>query len=114
MSDFSNRLRSLIEELGVSYTELERLTGIPKSSLQRYATGITEKISMEKVVILAGALGVAPEYLIGWNTTSTAEDREVTRVLKDRPEVRELINVAKELSKDKVEALTEIAKVMRT
>ena len=68
MSDLSNRIIRLIEENGLSYGELAELTGIPKSALQRYATGETEKIPLPRIATIAKALGVSSAYLIGWDT----------------------------------------------
>lgn len=67
MSDISNRILALIEEKNISYRELSEITGIPKSALQRYSSGETTKIPMDRVVVLAHALGVSSEYLLGWN-----------------------------------------------
>ena len=43
------------------------MTGIPKSALQRYATGETEKIPINRLQIIAKALNVSAEYLMGWD-----------------------------------------------
>ena len=37
------RLKESIEKSGLSYVELEKKTGIAKSSIQRYASGTTKK-----------------------------------------------------------------------
>ena len=66
MSDISDRLLAEIERKGYSYGELARLTGIPKSAIQRYATGETGKIPMDRIESLAKALNVTPEYIMGW------------------------------------------------
>lgn len=49
MSDYSARILPLIEQKNVSYSELAKMTGIPKSALQRYATGETEKIPLDRI-----------------------------------------------------------------
>ncbi len=67
MSDISNRILALIEEKDISYRELSEITGIPKSALQRYSSGKTTKIPMDRVAVLARALDVTSEYLLGWN-----------------------------------------------
>lgn len=41
-SSQSSRIRSAREKSGLSYGELSKATGIPKSALQRYATGETQ------------------------------------------------------------------------
>lgn len=39
----ADRLKKLFESRGLSYAQLEEVTGIPKSVLQRYASGETKK-----------------------------------------------------------------------
>jgi transcriptional regulator with XRE-family HTH domain len=67
MSTRSERIKSLIEESGKSYQELEKITGIKKSSLQRYASGVTAKIPLDVIEKLSKAFNVSQEYLMGWN-----------------------------------------------
>ena len=67
MSTRSERIRLLIEQSGQSYQELEKLTGIKKSSLQRYATGVTAKIPLDVIEKLSKAFNVSKAYLMGWN-----------------------------------------------
>lgn len=67
MSTRSERIRSLIEQSGKSYQELEKLTGIKKSSLQRYASGVTTKIPLDVIEKLSIAFNVSQQYLMGWD-----------------------------------------------
>ena len=66
MSTRSERIKSLIEQSGRSYQELDKLTGIKKSSLQRYASGATTKIPLDVIEKLSVAFNVSQEYLMGW------------------------------------------------
>lgn len=66
MSDISKRILSILAEKEISYGELSDKTGIPKSALQRYATGQTEKIPIDRLQRIASAIGSTPEYLMGW------------------------------------------------
>ena len=66
MSIRSERIKSLIEQSGHSYQELERITGIKKSSLQRYASGATVKIPLDVIEKLSATFNVPQEYLMGW------------------------------------------------
>ena len=68
MSDISERILNIITEKDISYGELSEKTGIPKSALQRYATGQTEKIPIDRLQLIASAIGTTPEFLMGWNT----------------------------------------------
>lgn len=66
MSEMSKKILALIANKNVSYGELSILTGIPKSALQRYASGETEKIPIDRLKKIAIALGCEPAYLMGW------------------------------------------------
>ena len=79
MSTRSERIKSLIEQSGKSYQELEKITGIKKSSLQRYASGATTKIPLDVIEKLSIAFNVSQEYLMGWDEKkSSPSEPELT------------------------------------
>ena len=94
MSIHSERIKALIEKSELSYQELEKLTGIKKSSLQRYASGVTTKIPLDVIEKLAKVFHVSREYLMGWDKIKdhpsepqlTGVDKELWEVLKLIPE----------------------------
>ena len=49
MSAISDRILEQIKQANISYGDLSTMTGIPKSALQRYATGETEKIPLDRL-----------------------------------------------------------------
>ena len=63
-----NRLKESIEKSGLSYVELERITKIAKSSIQRYASGSTKKIPIDAIQSIARAVGVSAAYIMGWES----------------------------------------------
>ncbi len=67
MSIRSERIKALIEQSEHSYQELEIITGIKKSSLQRYASGVTSKIPLDVIEKLSKTFAVSQEYLMGWS-----------------------------------------------
>ena len=67
MSIRSERIKALVESSDMSYQDLEKLTGIKKSSLQRYASGVTSKIPLDVIEKLSVAFNVSQEYLMGWD-----------------------------------------------
>ena len=67
MSIRSERIKALIEQSEKSYIELEKSTGIKKSSLQRYASGATSKIPLDVIEKLSKEFNVSQEYLMGWD-----------------------------------------------
>lgn len=89
------RLKSVLEERGISKAELSRRTGISNSSLSEY---LSEKYEpkQDKIALIAKALNVSPAWLLGFETptptTKTATD-------KDLPELtpRDELQIAKEL-----------------
>ena len=107
MSTRSARIKALVDNSGKSYQELEKITGIKKSSLQRYASGETSKIPLDVIEKLSVAFNVSQEYLIGWEEKEVSPDKpELTegekklwdlfrKIPEDRqPEALELLRVA--------------------
>jgi transcriptional regulator with XRE-family HTH domain len=94
MSIRSERIKALVEQSDLSYQELEKLTGIKKSSLQRYASGATTKIPLDVIEKLSAAFNVSQEYLMGWDEKKdspsegqlTGVDKELFDLLKLIPE----------------------------
>lgn len=66
MNKITERIRQAIERTGKSYRDLEIETGIPHSAIQRYATGATLHIPIDRIKKLGHALGTTAEYLTGW------------------------------------------------
>lgn len=83
----AKRLSIAIKKSGLSYPELEKLTGIPKSSLQRYATGATKKIPIDYMEKIADALNIDAKYLtFGENEEKpapTEDENELLKVVKE-------------------------------
>lgn len=112
MSIRSERIKSLIEESGKSYMELEKATGIKKSSLQRYASGVTSKIPLDVIEKLSNAFNVSQEYIMGWDekekSPSEAQLTEGEKLMLDlfrqiptdrQPEALDLLRVALKMQK---------------
>lgn len=85
MKDRAARIHKLIIESGKTYQELEKLTGIKKSSLQRYASGVTEKIPLTAIEKLANAFSVSESFIM-WGETknpTTDFDSGITKAKSD-------------------------------
>lgn len=74
MDERSRRISEAIEKSGLSYPELEKITGVSKSSLQRYATGVTKKIPIDCIEKIAEATGFDARYLMCWEDSDTKKD----------------------------------------
>ena len=90
------RISDAILNSGYSYAELSKLTGISKSSLQRYATGETKKISLDCVEAIAAATGRDARYLMGWEDEKSAPTEPVQNALTPRQE--RIVNLFNELT----------------
>ena len=79
------RLKECIEKSGLTYMELEKKTGIAKSSIQRYANGSTRKIPIDAIQAIAKAVDVPATYIMGWeqNVTPLSNDNVFMRPLYD-------------------------------
>lgn len=67
MNERAARIKKLIEGSGKSYRELEEITGVKKSSLQRYASGAITKMPLDVVEKLESAFNVPRGYIMGWD-----------------------------------------------
>lgn len=69
----AKRLSEAITASGYSYPELEKMTGVSKSSIQRYATGETKKIPIDFLEKLAEVLHTDIRYLMCWEDDKPAD-----------------------------------------
>lgn len=83
MSEISERILERIKQSNTSYGDLSKVTGIPKSALQRYATGETEKIPLDRLEKIAAALGVSAAYLMGWKYDPETTSDEMLALMVD-------------------------------
>lgn len=58
------RLLTLMKANKLSYQDLAEITHVHKSTLQRYFTGSTKKIPIERLWPIAFALNTTPQYLM--------------------------------------------------
>ena len=66
MTTRAERINKAIKDKGISYAELEKITGVSKSALQRYASGETKKIPIDAIEKIAAATGTDARYLMCW------------------------------------------------
>ena len=65
MSDIRKKLYEVRTEKDVSLSKLSNMTGIAKSTLQRYETGATKKIPLDAIYLIEKALNLAAGCLLG-------------------------------------------------
>lgn len=108
MNEITQRLYTAIIEKGISYGELARLTGIPKSAIQRYATGATGKIPLERLSSLADALGIPRSALTGWE--ESAQDAPSAGA-EELPEITMIARAGKKMSPERRQDMLQLLKI---
>lgn len=90
----SERLRKVMDDKNISYRELSELTGIPKSTLQRYVTNNTSKIPIEYANILANKLNISLSWLMGNDRSEFhsqfGTDQELREYFADQPQLLDM------------------------
>lgn len=86
-----DNLRKAREKCELSYAELANLTGIAKSTLQRYETGTTSKIPLDVIEKIAIALKTSPQALLGWQTEESNLNKPDSLSAKDEKDVSKMI-----------------------
>lgn len=71
------RLNEIIKKNGYTFAELEKLTGVSKSSWQRYAAGKTKKIPVDALEKIAKVANVEPRYLLCWEDKMVIDPAEI-------------------------------------
>jgi transcriptional regulator with XRE-family HTH domain len=107
MNERAKRLSEAIEKSGYSYPELEKITGIPKSSIQRYATGVTKKIPIDCIELIALATNTDSRYLMCWDDLPTADSSdmspeavETASMIHEAENTEEIINIVETVIED--------------
>lgn len=71
---FTQRVKQLRKEAGYSYAQLEKLTGISRSTLQRYETNENPKVPLPKLTAIAQAFNVSEAYLLGYESKNIPQN----------------------------------------
>ena len=111
MTTRSERIKLLIEQSGRSYQELEKATGIKKSSLQRYASGTTAKIPLNAIEMLSKAFNVSQEYLMGWTDEANASKKSSPSEENLTEGEQLLLNLFRQIPEDKQELVLQMIRV---
>ena len=103
----AERIKLLVEQSGMSYQELEKATGVKKSSLQRYASGATAKIPLDVIEKLSKYFNVSQKYLMGWDE----EEKNTPEEPKLSEGERMLVELFRLVPKEKQDMVLEMIRV---
>lgn len=90
--NFSEKLSYAMREKKISIRELSDMTGIPKSAIQRYTSGATDKIPIDRMMLMAEALGIEPAFVMGWNDAPSIETQDADPVKAELVSIYDKLN----------------------
>lgn len=90
MIERSKRVKDAISAKHYTFEELEKLTGISRSTLQRYVTGTTDKIPVTFYEAIAAATDTPVDYLLCLELIIS--EKEIAPIKQDRSDVIKRIN----------------------
>lgn len=112
--EFAEKIHQQRKKLGLTMEEVGHLVGVSKATIQRYESGDIRNVRHEKIAKLAAALQVTPAYLMGWEENEgKGGEADDINLLYTRPELRTLLALAKDSSKEEVEQLTRMIEAFR-
>ena len=85
----------------ITYQSLEKITGIPKSNIQRYMSRKT-KIPFDYFVKIAIAIGESPAELLGWCNEKlklSPHEKALVEAYRAKPELQDGIDMLLGISK---------------
>lgn len=81
MLELFKRIRSRRKMLGISQYELAKRVGYKsRSSINKIERGIND-IPQSKIVEIAFALDTTPEYLMGWTSDASSQDKDEAELI---------------------------------
>lgn len=113
-NDISKKIKDLRAERNMTLEEVAKIVGVGKSTVRKWETGMIQNVGIDKIPLLAKALGTTPKYLMGWEENK--ENDELARYLDElrtRSEMRMLFSVAEGATKEDVEKVVEMFKIMK-
>lgn len=107
------------QELGLTVRDVAKRVGAGPSTVSRWESGHIANMRRDKIAKLANVLDLDPDLLTGYDTkagdsvaqSSYYNDPDVSRManeLKERPDLRVLLDASRDLSKDDMFELIDI------
>ncbi|MFV0517403.1 MAG: helix-turn-helix domain-containing protein [Aminipila sp.] len=120
MQEIVLRIKNRRIELGYSFQDLANLTGMSKSTLQRYETGGIKNIPLDKLKTLAKSLNVTPEWIMGWDDTENKtpyyldnEAAEIAQEIYADKDLRMLFDATRKVSKEDLQFVVDMVKRLK-
>lgn len=115
------KIKSAREAAGLTQSDLGKACGTTKQTIYKYESGAVTNIPFDRLELIADALNVPAADLMGWKTRASAStlvngDTELTaylEMLRNRPEMRALLDTAIGATKEEVEENVRFIEALR-
>lgn len=79
MNSISDRLFLAYTKKGLSYEELGKRSNVSRATIQRYVTGETDRIDIDKLQAICSVLDVDVANVLGWSDEKEDIDKKLSR-----------------------------------
>ena len=124
IDSFRNRLEQALSYADMKPADLARKTGISEATISQYRSGYS-KPKNDRIAIIAEALGVKPEWLIGFDVPMTGElsheedtyyldteTKDLVEFLFSNPEYRTLFDTYRTVKPEDINFIKEMIERM--
>ena len=105
----AKKIKELRLARGLTLEQVATAVGVGKSTVRKWETGMIANMRRDKIAALAKALGVTPEYLMGW------EEEQEQKISPDKPELTErekmLLELFNKVPKERQELVLQMIRV---
>lgn len=75
--EFKDKIKNRRSELNLTLEDVAKKVGVSAPTIQRYESGEIQNVRRDKIKLLADALDVTPDYLMGWDEKKQVNSDEV-------------------------------------
>ena len=98
--DIKERMYTVIQKRGIRQSELAKITGTTRQTINSYIHG-RHQMRLEAIVLIASALHVSVDYLLGLNEKEEVASQQYLDVWALSKNLKEILN-NREQSKEKI------------
>lgn len=121
MREIVLRIKNRRMELDYSFQDLADLTGMSKSTLQRYEAGSIKNIPLDKLKDLAKALKVTPEWIMGWDSPKQENNSyylnedvaAIAQEIYEDKDLKMLFDASRKVSKEDMQLVIDMVKRLK-
>ncbi len=114
MREIQDKLLEAFQKSGYSYGDLARITGLPKSALQRYIAGSTEKIPIDRLRAICKVLDLDTAVLLGWKAEEQVDPvMRLREKIRKNPEYGILFGAAADVSEEDISKAVRILQAFK-